>query len=63
VIFDSDDFGCNHVISDQCQSHDCRDALLMLKEANPAFKVTLFAIPGEMTPSSYFGVLPPPGWS
>lgn len=49
MIFDSDDFGCDHVISDQCQSHDCRDVLLQFKEANPAFKATLFAIPGEMT--------------
>lgn len=50
IVFDSDDFGVNHVISDQCQSHDCRDALLKLKEINPAFKATLFTIPGEMTP-------------
>lgn len=50
ICFDSDDFGCNHEISDMCQSHDCRDMLLKLKEVNPAFKATLFAIPGEMTP-------------
>jgi hypothetical protein len=50
IVFDSDDFGCDHVISDMCQSHDCRDILLELKNANPAFKATLFAIPGEMTP-------------
>lgn len=49
IVFDSDDFGCNHEISDMCQSHDCRDILLELKKINPAFKVTLFAIPGEMT--------------
>lgn len=49
MVFEWDDFGCNHVISDQCQSHDCRDALLELKKLNPAFKCTLFAIPGEMT--------------
>jgi len=49
IVFDSDDFGCNHEISDMCQSHDCRDVLNALHEANPAFKVTLFAIPGEMT--------------
>lgn len=49
MIFDSDDFGCNHVISDMCQSHDCRDILDKLHLANPAFKATLFAIPGEMT--------------
>lgn len=50
IVFDSDDFGCNHVISDMCQSHDCRDMLMLFKEANPNFKATLFAIPGEMTP-------------
>ncbi len=49
LIFDSDDFGANHVISDQCQSHDCRDKLDGLHYVNPNFKVTLFAIPGEMT--------------
>jgi hypothetical protein len=49
MIFDSDDFGCNHEISDMCQSHDCRDVLLELKKINPDFKATLFAIPGEMT--------------
>lgn len=50
MIFDSDDFGCTHVISDMCQSHDCRDVLDKLHIANPKFKATLFAIPGEMTP-------------
>lgn len=50
LIIDMDDFGANHEISDQCQSHDCRDVLVKFKEANPAFKATLFAIPGEMTP-------------
>lgn len=49
IVFDADDFGCDHIISDMCQSHDCRDVLLKFKEANPAFKATLFAIPGEMT--------------
>lgn len=49
IVFDSDDFGCNHEISDTCQSHDCRDVLLEFKKANRAFKATLFAIPGEMT--------------
>jgi hypothetical protein len=48
-VFDSDDFGCNHIISDMCQSHDCRDVLDELHRANPAFKATLFAIPYEMT--------------
>jgi hypothetical protein len=50
IIFDADDFGANHVISDMCQSHDCRDQLDKFHIANPAFKATLFAIPGEMTP-------------
>lgn len=50
IVFDSDDMGANHVISDMCQSHDCRDMLMLFKEANPNFKATLFAIPGEMTP-------------
>lgn len=49
MVVDFDDFGCNHVISGMCQSHDCRDKLDQLHYANPAFKVTLFAIPGEMT--------------
>lgn len=53
MIFDSDDFGANHVISDMCQSHDCRDMLMLFKEANPKFKATLFAIPGEMTSELY----------
>lgn len=50
MTVDFDDFGANHVISDQCQSHDCRDKLDALHYANGAFKVTLFAIPGEITP-------------
>lgn len=49
MIFDSDDFGANHIISDMCQSHDCRDVLIPLHEANPNFKATLFAVPHEMT--------------
>lgn len=49
IIWDADDFGCNHVISDMCQSHDCRDQLDKFHIANPNFKATLFAIPGEMT--------------
>jgi len=49
MIFDFDDFGANHVISDQCQGHDCRDALDKLHYVNPYFKVTLFAIPALMT--------------
>lgn len=50
MVIDLDDFGCNREISDMCQSHDCRDMLDRLHIANPAFKVTLFAIPQEMTP-------------
>lgn len=48
-VFDSDDFGANHVISEMCQSHDCRDILTSLHQANPNFKATLFTIPGEVT--------------
>lgn len=62
IVFDSDDFGCSHIISDQCQSHDCRDALLKLKEINPAFKATLFAIPGEMTNELYEWVISNHRW-
>lgn len=50
IVWDSDDFGASHVISDMCQSHDCRDQLDKFHIANPNFKATLFAIPGEMTP-------------
>lgn len=50
MIFEWDDLGANHIISDMCQSHDCRDQLDRLHVINPAFKCTLFAIPGEMTP-------------
>lgn len=49
MIFEWDDFGANHVISDMCQSHDCRKQLDRLHIMNPAFKCTLFAIPAEMT--------------
>lgn len=49
MVWDADDFGANHVISDQCQSHDCRDKLDEFHYTNPNFKATLFAIPGEMT--------------
>lgn len=49
MIFEWDDFGANHIISDMCQSHDCRDQLLKLKEIHPDFKATMFAIPSEMT--------------
>lgn len=49
LVFDSDDFGVDHVISDMCQSHDCRDVLMELKKINPNFKATLFTIPMEIT--------------
>lgn len=49
MVIDLDDFGANHVISEQTQSHDCRDALDKLHFANLNLKVTLFTIPGEMT--------------
>jgi hypothetical protein len=49
VVFEWDDLGADHIISDMCQSHDCRDQLDILHLVNPAFRCTLFAIPGEMT--------------
>lgn len=49
MVVDFDDMGANRVISDQCQSHDCRDKLDALHYANPNFKVTLFTIPAYMT--------------
>lgn len=49
IVFDADDMGCNHIISDMCQSHDCRDQLDKFHMANPNFKATLFAIPTEIT--------------
>lgn len=49
MVFEWDDLGANHIISDQCQSHDCRIELDKLHYANPNFKATLFAIPAEMT--------------
>lgn len=49
MVWDADDFGVNHVISEMCQSHDCRDKLDQFHYANPNFKATLFAIPAEMT--------------
>lgn len=62
MVIDFDDFGCNRVISDQCQSHDCRDKLDALHYANPNFKVTLFAIPGEMTPELLHWCRSNSGW-
>lgn len=49
LVWDADDWGANHVISDQCQSHDCRDKLDQFHYANPNFRATLFTIPGELT--------------
>lgn len=49
MVFEWDDQGANHVISDQCQSHDMRPYLDKLHYVNPGFKATLFAIPAEMT--------------
>lgn len=49
LIWDADDFGANRVISDVCQSHDCRDKLDEFHYVNPNFKATLFAIPAQMT--------------
>lgn len=49
IVMEWDDFGADHVISDTCQSHDCRDQLERLRKVNPKFKATMFAIPAEMT--------------
>lgn len=49
IVWDADDFGVNRILSDQCQSHDCRDKLDEFHYVNPAFKATLFAIPAQMT--------------
>jgi hypothetical protein len=49
LVIDMDDFGCNRILSDQCQSHDCRDKLDEFHYANNNFKATLFAIPSQMT--------------
>lgn len=49
MVFDSDDFGVSHIISDVTRSQDCRDVLDKLHLANLNFKATLFAIPAEMT--------------
>lgn len=49
MIMEWDDFGADHIIFDQCQSHDCRKILEQLHAMNGNFKCTLFAIPGEMT--------------
>lgn len=62
IVFDADDMGANHVISDMCQSHDCRDQLDKFHIANPHFKATLFAIPGEMTQELLNWCLTNEGW-
>lgn len=49
MIVDLDDFGADITISDQCQTRDCRTELTILKTINPAFKVTLFAVPFRMS--------------
>lgn len=49
MIYEFDDFGASHQISDMCMSNDCRDVLIKFREMNPKFRVTLFSIPGEMT--------------
>lgn len=49
IVWDADDFAANHVISDACQSHDCRDKLDEFHYANGNFKATLFTIPSQMT--------------
>lgn len=62
MVFEWDDFGANHVISDQCQSHDCRDQLYQLKTINDNFKCTLFAIPAEMTLELYNWAISNENW-
>ena len=49
LVWDADDFGVTHSISDVCQSRDCRDKLDEFHYLNPNFKATLFAIPAEIT--------------
>lgn len=49
IVIDADDWGTPRKISDQCRSNDCRDLLDKLHDINPAFKITLFAIPNELT--------------
>jgi hypothetical protein len=49
LVIDIDDMGANHIISDMCQAHDCRDKLDEFHYANPNFKATLFTIPAELT--------------
>lgn len=49
LVIDMDDMGADRIISDMCQSHDCRDKLDEFHYANPNFKATLFAIPAQMT--------------
>ena len=49
IVWDADDFGCSHIISDMCRSNDCRDKLDEFHYANGNFKATLFAIPAQMT--------------
>ena len=49
MVWDADDLGANHIISDQCQSHDCRAKLDQFHYANPHFRATLFTIPAELT--------------
>jgi hypothetical protein len=58
VIFDSDDL---------CEGNDRMDLLQLLKDANPAFRMTAFAIPTKC-PDSYLESIPdwievvPHGW-
>lgn len=49
LVYEWDDFGANHITNDMIQSRDCRKELDELHYINPAFKATLFTIPGEMT--------------
>ena len=49
MVVDFDDLGMDITISDQCRTRDCRKELDELHYANPAFKVTLFAVPYRMS--------------
>lgn len=53
MVFEWDDFGADHIISNMCRTRDCRTELDKLHILNPRFKATLFTVPGEMTPELY----------
>lgn len=49
MIVDFDDFGADHILSNTTRTRDCRNELDKLHYAQPNLKVTLFAVPAEMT--------------